>query len=92
MRKLITLAVFALTLAAGYSVASSDGMGAGAPRDEWLPMDQVAGQLRADGYDLREIEIDDGRYEVDAVDAEGRRVELYVDPVSGKILKVERDD
>lgn len=92
MRKLITLAVFALTLAAGYSVASSDGMGAGAAGDQWLPMDQVAGQLRADGYQLREIEIDDGRYEVEATAPDGRRVELYIDPVSGKILKVEDDD
>lgn len=59
---------------------------------DWLPMDEVASNLRADGYDLREIEIDDGRYEVEAIAPDGRRVELYIDPVIGKILKVERDD
>jgi uncharacterized membrane protein YkoI len=92
MRKVITLTVFALTLAAGYSLASDSSMDTSASRDNWLPMDEVASNLRADGYDLREIEIEDGRYEVEAIASDGRRVELYIDPVIGKILKVERDD
>jgi uncharacterized membrane protein YkoI len=49
--------------------------------------------VRSRGYEVRKIEIDDdGYYEVKAIDPDGRRVEAEVDPVTGKILKVERDD
>lgn len=92
MRKLLTLAVFGLTLAAGYSLASNPGMGSTAPRDQWLPLGKIQRTLRSDGYEVREIEVDDGYYEVKAIDPDGQRVEIHVDPVSGKILKVERDD
>jgi hypothetical protein len=92
MRKIITLAAFGLVLAAGYSFASSERTGAGVSQDQWLPMDQVAGQLLADGYRLYEIEIDDGRYEVEAVAPDGRRVEIYIHPLSGEFLKVESHD
>lgn len=92
MRKLITLAAFGLTLAAGVGLASAQAPGVGGARDQWLPLDEVARSLRSDGYEVREIEIDDGYYEAKVIDNDGRRLELYVDPVSGKILKVERDD
>lgn len=92
MRKILTLAVFGLTLAAGYSLAADQRPGVDAPRDQWLPIETIARSLRSDGYEVREIEIDDGRYEVNAIDPDGRPVEIYVDPVAGKILQVERDD
>ncbi|MEE4296332.1 MAG: PepSY domain-containing protein [Wenzhouxiangella sp.] len=92
MPKVITIAVFALTLAAGYSLASSDSMKTTTSRSDWLPMDQIAEDLQADGYELREIEIDDNHYEIEAITPDGRHVEIYIDPVSGKLLKVEEDD
>jgi uncharacterized membrane protein YkoI len=93
MRRLLTLAVFGLTLAAGYTLASDPGMGSQVPRDQWLPLDKVERMVRSRGYEVRKIEIDDdGYYEVKAIDPDGRRVEAEVDPVTGKILKVERDD
>ncbi|MDX1431377.1 MAG: PepSY domain-containing protein [Gammaproteobacteria bacterium] len=54
----------------------------------------IIARLQARGYhDFREVERDDdGRYEVKARDASGRRVELYVDSTSGDILRTERDD
>jgi len=92
MRKLLTLAVFGLTLAAGYSLASDRSTDGTAPRDQWLPLDQIEQSLRSQGYEVHELEIDDGRYEVEAIDPDGRRVELYIDPLTGKILRTERDD
>lgn len=92
MRKLLTLAVFGLTLAAGYSLASDHGTGSAVPRDQWLPLDKIERSLRSDGYEVRKIEIDDNYYEVKAIDPDGQRVEVEVDPLTGKILKVERDD
>lgn len=57
---------------------------------QWLSVEQVLNKVQAAGYrDVEEIERDDGKYQVKATDAEGRRVELKLDPVSGEILKTE---
>ena len=56
-------------------------------------MDEVLARLRTAGYsDFREIERENGRYEVKGSDADGRRVELYVDARTGEVVKEERDD
>jgi len=58
-----------------------------------LALDEVLARLRSAGYsDFREIERENGRYEVKGRNAEGDRVELYVDARSGEIVKEERDD
>jgi hypothetical protein len=56
----------------------------------WMTMEQVQTKLQAAGYrDFEKIERDTTKYEVKATDAQGRRVELDVDPVTGDILKTE---
>ena len=56
-------------------------------------MDEVLARLRTAGYsDFREVEREHGRYEVKGMDADGRRVELYVDSRTGEIVQEERDD
>lgn len=56
----------------------------------WMTMEQVQTKLQAAGYrDFEKIERDSNKYEVKATDAQGRRVELDVDPVTGDILKTE---
>lgn len=63
---------------------------AGAAQANWMSIEQVQTRLQAAGYhDFSKIERDDGKYEVKALDAEGRRVELKLDPVSGEILETE---
>ena len=57
-----------------------------------IPMEQVLTQLKADGYgEIYEIERESGRYEVKAKNADGQRVELYVDAQTGETLKVDDD-
>ena len=56
----------------------------------WMSMEQVQVKLEAAGYRAFEkFERDSNKYEVKATDAQGRRVELEVDPVTGDILKTE---
>lgn len=58
-----------------------------------MPMEQVLAQLKAEGYgEIYEIERERNRYEVKAKDKDGRRVELYLDAATGKVLESERDD
>ena len=40
---------------------------------------------------MKNIKADDGCFEVYALDAKGTRVELVVDPVSGKLLEIENN-
>ena len=56
----------------------------------WMTMEQVQTKLESTGYrDFEKFERDSDKYEVKATDAQGRRVELDVDPVTGDILKTE---
>ena len=56
----------------------------------WMSMEQVQVKLEAAGYrDFEKFERDSNKYEVKGTDAQGRRVELDVDPVTGDILKTE---
>ena len=56
-----------------------------------LTIRDIYDRVVAAGYhDLREIELDDGRYEVKAVDADGQPVKLYVNAGSGEVERIKR--
>ncbi len=40
---------------------------------------------------VKELECDDGRWEVEGRDQRGREIEVEIDPRTGRVLKVERD-
>ncbi len=55
-----------------------------------LSEDAIATVVTELGYtNLDDIALDDGTYELEAVDAEGREVELEVDATTGEILGLE---
>ena len=61
-----------------------------ATQANWMTMEQVQTRLESTGYrDFEKFERDSNKYEVKGTDAQGRRVELDVDPVTGDILKTE---
>jgi len=52
----------------------------------------IANRLQAQGYtNVRDIEFDDGRYEVEATNPAGQNVDLKVSPRDGAILSEEND-
>ncbi|WP_313300072.1 PepSY domain-containing protein [Diaphorobacter sp.] len=54
-----------------------------------LDIGQIFNKVQAAGYrDVREIEWDDGRYEVKASDAQGKRLKLYVNASTGAVEHV----
>jgi hypothetical protein len=58
-----------------------------------LSIKQIIDQVEAAGYrNIKEIEREDDGYEVKATAADGRRAELYLDPVSGEITKTKIKD
>ena len=56
---------------------------------ETKPIEAVTALLQEKGYrDIRKLEMEDGCYEAKAFDAQGKRVEVYVHPNTGEIVKV----
>ena len=43
-----------------------------------VSMEQVTDRLQSQGYSIRKIKFDDGRYKVKATDASGHKQKLYV--------------
>lgn len=82
--------VFAGGLASAQTVGSDDSRAA--ERANWMSIGEIAVKLEEQGYSVRGIEIDDGAYEVTAVDADGVRVEADLDPSTGEPLRGWRQD
>ena len=85
---LITLA--ALTAVNGTAHASSSYCNE--PRSKWMSMDEARASVTNMGFKVRKVEVDDGCYEAYAIDDKGRRVEIYINPVTAAIVKMKQDD
>ena len=64
-----------------------------AERSTWQDPEQFQAKLVADGYRINTFKIPEGNcYEIYGFDREGRKVEIYHDPVSGNAVKTESKD
>jgi hypothetical protein len=89
MRTYLILAATAASLA--FPAVASATECAYSPKETWKSVADVTTKVAAMGYDVRKVEIDDNCYEVYGV-KDGVRQEIYLDPVSAEIVKVEADD
>lgn len=55
-------------------------------------LEQVANELSAKGYTIREIEMDDGHFEAKIVDTKNVVSQAKIDGYTGEILRLERED
>jgi len=76
---LAAVAVAALLAGAPAHAGHKDLCNAG-PRDQWRPMAELEQQLNGQGWRIEKIEVDDGCYEVEALDKDGWKVEAYFHP------------
>lgn len=49
----------------------------------WMSQEDLTTMYVEQGYEVKNIKIDEGCYEIYGIDANGERVEIYVDPVTG---------
>jgi len=74
------------------SVTSATASTATNPADVPVQPAAVVADLAGRGYsDIHDIEWDDGRWEVEAVSPQGKRVDIEIDPTTGEILHEEID-
>lgn len=84
------IAAVTLTAPARAQAQAPSGAAAAATAPAPLPLAQVLARLEAAGYtDVQEIERKRRHVEVKATDAQGRRVELRLDPATAQVLDTE---
>jgi hypothetical protein len=62
------------------------------PMTDWQPREAVVKLAAEQGWDLRRIRIDDGCYEVIGHDAEGRVIEVKLNPATLAVVEMEFED
>ena len=86
-RIVIAAAICAIALGAAGAQAKSLGRACStAPETQYLSTAELKAKIEAQGYTVREIEIEKACAEVYALDKTGAKVELFLDPTNGTIV------
>lgn len=82
------LAAAAIVIAS-VQVAGATGLATcdSGPQDGWQPQEKLAAALKEKGWEIRNVKVDGGCYEVYAIDDKGERVEAYFHPVTLERVK-----
>lgn len=89
MTKTLTILGFLAVFPAGAALADDDCF---VPMADWQPRDAVAQLAQENGWTVRRIKIDDGCYEIDGRDTEGRRIEVTLHPATLEVIEIEYED
>ena len=57
-----------------------------APASQWLSIEALQAKVEAEGYKVQKAKLKQACGELYTIDKSGQRVELFVDPTSGKIV------
>ena len=88
---LVKISVFALAVAM-LGVATSAQAGSlgqpctAAPQNQWLSLEALQSKVEALGYKVQKAKLKNACGELYALDKNGNRVELFVDPTDGQIV------
>ena len=63
-----------------------------APREQWMPAQQMKQRILADGYTIDKVKVSGQCYEIYGQDKDGNEVEIYFDPTDGHIVKRRSND
>lgn len=61
------------------------------PKDQWLQPEQIKAKAEELGYTVRSVGEDDGCLEIKGTSKDGKRVEVYFDPVTAEVVKTKGD-
>ncbi|MDX3906614.1 MAG: PepSY domain-containing protein [Pigmentiphaga sp.] len=85
--RLLPAMIIAVAAAAASSAAQAADKCAYVPPDRWVPIEQVIRKAEELGYQVREVERDDGCWEVEGFDKRGARIKLNLDPSTGEVVR-----
>ena len=90
MLKRTTIAAVATVSLAGFSGATLASENCtDQPQSKWLSQEAIAAKLKEQGFEITKTESKRSCYEVKARDRQGKRVDLYVDPVTARVVRQE---
>jgi len=59
-----------------------------APEDQWMKESEFRARLEGQGYQIKTFKVSKGKcYEIYGFDKDGKKVEIYFDPISGAVLE-----
>lgn len=88
MNGTLTILCFGAVLTAASPLLASETDRCGnTPREQWLPEATIKTKVAELGYEVRKIKTEKGCYEVKATDKNGAKIELYVHPATGEVVK-----
>lgn len=90
MRGQLTILIVAAAFGPAGVARAEDGCTV--PMADWQPRLAVQQMAEAQGWTVRRIKIDDGCYEIIGSDAEGRVIEVMVDPATLTVMTFEYED
>lgn len=89
MKKTLTILGCLAAFPAGVALADDDCF---VPMADWQPRDAVARLAEENAWTVRRIKIDDGCYEIDGQDADGRQIEVTIHPATLQVIEFEYED
>jgi len=89
MKKLFAVALIA---AFASNVALADAQCKAQPKDKWQKEADFKKKLTAEGYQIKKFKVSGNCYEIYGKNKEGKKVEIYFDPVSGAPVKTDIED
>ncbi|PWE31275.1 PepSY domain-containing protein [Maritimibacter sp. 55A14] len=90
MKKILTALAIISLLPVGAALADDDDCSA--PRDQWQSREAAMQLAQQKGWTVRDFEIDDGCYEIKGRDADGREIEVKLDPATLQVVEMDYDD
>jgi len=90
MRKTLSVLFLVALLPAGAALADEDDCSVS--RSQWQPRESVLQLAQDNGWTVREFNIDDGCYEIEGRDSDGREIEVKLDPATLRVIEMEYED
>jgi hypothetical protein len=87
MKPIFPIMAFAILLSAGAALADDDDCRV--PVDRWQPHEAVMKLAETKGWTVSDFEIDDGCYEIEGRDKDGRRFVAKLDPETLVVVEME---
>lgn len=84
MKKLLAVALIASFAS---TAALADASCPAQPKDKWQKEADFKQQLTAQGYQIKKFKVSGNCYEIYGHDKDGKKVEIYFNPVTGKPVK-----
>lgn len=82
MKKTLVAALFAAAVFGGIAHAEEGGKCGSIPQDKWMTKDALKAKATELGFDVRQIKVEDGCYEVYGIKG-GKKVEAIFNPETG---------